>query len=434
MAADSPWSSPHNSHSDRSTKTQSTAPTEYSARTPEAKFIEENDRVASMDMARDKHHTYHDPLKASYASTIPSEDEDSELDLVDSYEVLSVPDSGYASDAIASNPRDFAQFFPSANRISIRHDDATIDGNMNLRLDTWIPTKHGKRRPMTLFHLRLLDLAQRDFSLRRYCRDSGREVCRSIRKFHEPQIEQKPSLQRSLSNAIASFRRRNTAQSQGSPVLTRADSGYCSMNGDDSRMDPSSPGSRAHKRPTNKIKLEFSNYAHIDVHRHGRGSSKRYEFEYWGVKYSWQRRIKQDGDFTVVSFHLFRDGNTIPSAHIVPDALTTWQAEEERDRGGWVPPCSLWLKDPDIINYSPDVSDVVVATGLMALVDDCIKRTWPSRRRRTFNLPLFDSPLYLDLKYIGPKQLIDEVFNRPTTSRRHSQRAPPALKRRRSTL
>ena len=67
-----------------------------------------------------------------------------------------------------STPQDFAKLFPSRERLSIRHDDFTPDGNMNLRVDTVVPGR--RRQTMQLFHLRMYDLGKRDFSLRRYCR------------------------------------------------------------------------------------------------------------------------------------------------------------------------------------------------------------------------------------------------------------------------
>ena len=50
----------------------------------------------------------------------------------------------------------------------------------------------------------------------------------------------------------------------------------------------------------------------------------------------------------------------------------------------------------------------IVATGLIALVDDCIERRWHSKRN--FHL---DLPKYQATDAIGPDQLIDKVFNRP---------------------
>src|SRR5271167_1938680 len=43
-----------------------------------------------------------------------------------------------------STSEDFADFFPSTKRLSIRHDDTSYDGNMNLRVD--IETGSGRRK------------------------------------------------------------------------------------------------------------------------------------------------------------------------------------------------------------------------------------------------------------------------------------------------
>jgi hypothetical protein len=53
----------------------------------------------------------------------------------------------------------------------------------------------------------------------------------------------------------------------------------------------------------------------------------------------------------------------------------------------------------------------------MALVDDSIKRRWHSNRHRQLLRPLAQgSPFRMNLEYIGPKRLIDGVFNRRATS------------------
>jgi hypothetical protein len=357
-------SSWHSHNTNRSIKTQSTAVSDYSYRTHEQMAMREDgiplDRVHSLGQRR---YTTYEQMTSSDTYDSSSDDNDGddgfEIDVEDdSCEALPALDSPDASDAIASTPRDFAEHFPSDNRIFIRHDDSTLDGNMNLRLDTLVPTRHGRKRPMTLFHLRMHDLKSRDFSLRRYCRDSGREVCRSERQYQDPpSIQHKPSIQRSLSYALASLRRQNSSGSSRSPTLSRADSGYSSMYSDEQDFEMFSPRRKRQPIATKTINLEFSNYAHVDVKRRGRGAKKCYTFEYWGINYSWKRHIKQDGDFTSVSFHLFKDGAKVPSAHIVPDALTRCQALEERERGGWIPQCSMWIKDQDIIHSLPDVAE-----------------------------------------------------------------------------
>ncbi|KLU82575.1 hypothetical protein MAPG_01647, partial [Magnaporthiopsis poae ATCC 64411] len=131
----------------------------------------------------------------TYASTSPSQanlaDEEDDGDSQRSNSRDEIPPLPiYRHEVVEPNvrpttPNEFARLFPSLNRLSIRHDEFTSDGNMNLRVDT--PVRSSRRRGAAqLFHLRMYDLARREFSLRRYCRDSGREVCNSKRKYASP--------------------------------------------------------------------------------------------------------------------------------------------------------------------------------------------------------------------------------------------------------
>jgi hypothetical protein len=54
-----------------------------------------------------------------------------------------------------------------------------------------------------------------------------------------------------------------------------------------------------------------------------------------------------------------------------------------------------------------DLADIIVATGLIALTDDCIKRHWHSGSAVRMSIPRAGTR-----DYIEPGQLIDEVFNR----------------------
>ncbi|KFY26197.1 hypothetical protein V493_04235, partial [Pseudogymnoascus sp. VKM F-4281 (FW-2241)] len=263
---------------------------------------------------------------------------------------------------------------------------------------------------MQLFHLRMHDIATRAFSLRRYCRDSGREVCHSVlrsgedAKAKQHRQTKHPKLQRSMSTALATVTRSGVkrADSWGSsspnksayppppppPLLTiptRNDSGY-ETNWDDeddfssSESEPEqdfspAPPPSQKKGKTNTTHLEFSNYAHVDLTRRGSAGGKHWDFEYWGTSYSWKR----EGE----SYHLVPSSSSSSSptsafgagtggaalAHIVPDVLTPSQTLEEAREGGWVPRCSFWISDPRLLRGG-DVADVVVATGVMALVDD----------------------------------------------------------------
>jgi hypothetical protein len=373
----------------------------------------------------------------TYAST---SEEDVSEDLLDDLPEYSVPQYNHEplpTDAIPTTPRDFADLFPTSKRLSIRHDDSTIDGNMNLRVDTQVEGRHHVKQNCTLFHLRMHDLRTREFSLRRYCRESGREVCHSLRKYQKPPSEKRPVLQRA-STALASLVHKPESRPSTSSGLKRSDSGYESFQGFEDEDDDSRPKSAGYARgraliPTNTIKLEFSNYAHIDVKRRGASSSKRYSFEYWGHGYSWKRTVTKDRDHETVSYYLVRTDNEKHAlAHISPVRLTHDQAQDEAARGGWIPPCYMQITDDRILKSETDISDVVVATGLIALADDCIKRRFHSKRTTQLHIPLVRNSSF-NVEYLGPKQLIDEVFHRrnrpglpskrPTTSRRTTMEA-----------
>lgn len=83
----------------------------------------------------------------------------------------------------------------------------------------------------------------------------------------------------------------------------------------------------------------------------------------------------------------------------------------------------MWLSKSAPADWFARISrrfSAIVASGLVALVDDCIKARWHQKNRFQMNLPaLMKSPLHMNMEYIGPKRLIDEVFNRrsPATMR-----------------
>lgn len=71
------------------------------------------------------------------------------------------------------------------------------------------------------------------------------------------------------------------------------------------------------------------------------------------------------------------------------------------------------------LEFANKRNSLVVATGLVALVDDAIKRRWHSKTHRQVLLPLIrNNSFRLNMEYVGPKRLIDEVFNRRPESRR----------------
>jgi hypothetical protein len=159
--------------------------------------------------------------------------------------------------------------------------------------------------------------------------------------------------------------------------------------------------------PTNTTRIEFSNYAQVEVKRRGAKSSTRYEFEYWGSNYSWKRVSEKDGQGKAVSYHLFKGDGGPAVAHIVPEMRSPLQTREDEASGGWVPPCSLWISDKSVLGALTDVADVIVATGLIALVDDCIKRHFHSKPRR-IGVPLTQ----LNMEFIGPRAMVEHMFKR----------------------
>lgn len=270
-----------------------------------------------------------------------------------------------------ATPDAFSRLFPSLDRLSIRHDDLTPDGNMNLRVDTVVPCSG--RRPVTvqLFHLRMHDLARREFSLRRYCRDSGREVCNSKRAYGQPPPVSRPGFHRSMSNAFQSlkhpFRRssmNSTHSHQKRPSTgnsSAASSSWDTASIRSMRMRTDSWGSdrppppASSLVPTNSIKLEFSNYARVDVTRNEGKHGMQYGFEWWGHAYAWKRVF--DENLGTVSYHLIRDGHGLPVAHITPETRSPNQVEEDEWAGGWIPPCHLLIADQSIVDAVTDVAE-----------------------------------------------------------------------------
>lgn len=58
-----------------------------------------------------------------------------------------------------------------------------------------------------------------------------------------------------------------------------------------------------------------------------------------------------------------------------------------------------------------------MASGLVALVDDCIKRRWDHKRRMEIAVPmLMKSPFRLNMEYVEPRRLMDEMFSRTQKS------------------
>lgn len=291
----------------------------------------------------------------TYASTVPSEEA-----LADDLGEFDLPE--YTAEqydtVVPATPSDFSELFPSHRRLTIRHDDSTLDGNMNLRVDTEVKAG-GRRCDMTLFHLRMHDLKERQFSLRRYCRDSGREVCHSVLKTQKPVVEKRPGFQRSLSNALSSMLVKSDTKVPTMSSLKRNDSGYGSMHTVDFDDEPlpvvDEPKTQQHM--THTMKLEFSNYAQLDVTRVGAKAAKNYKFDYWGVNYAWKRVVQKKHDGMETSFHLVKAGSEQVLAYISPIALSRSEAREEAAKGGWIVPCSMYIADEKIVASQKDVSE-----------------------------------------------------------------------------
>ena len=299
-----------------------------------------------------------------------ADDDDAELDVEGCDAIPALP--AYRRDVVepnvrASTPQDFARLFPSLHRLTIRHDEFTSDGNMNLRVDT-VVTGSRRRTAIQLFHLRMYDLARRDFSLRRYSRDSGREVCSAKRKFTDP-TQDAGGLKRSVSSALrtlgkpASLRRAKSDTVTSSRPTTASTTSSASSTPlslpSTSRLSlttPTKPHNRPTAHPTNTIKLEFSNYARVDLTRRGSSGahSKRYEFDWWGHRYAWRRTV--DKTLGLVSFHLVRDGG-VAVAHIVPESRAPSEVAQEECAGGWVPPCAMWIADESVLDAVTDVAE-----------------------------------------------------------------------------
>lgn len=333
------------------------------------------------------------------------EDDDDDAD----YEVVAkdhpvykiVPDrrETFVSNAIPSNSETFANLFPSGRRLFIHHDDSTTDGNMNLRIDTLLSRRDRVRQQeVTLFHLRMHDLHTRNFSFRRYCRDSGREVCYVRRVARAAQSHKRSSLRKSWSSAwngvrpgmgsegpddddaavdwaangwngnFKSDRGQRRRGDKSKDQLRRyhlfprtlAKSHTTSLFRSNREERPSSSSKLAdagEKQFSNTMLLEFCNYAHVELLRTGIASSKRYEFEYWSTKYQWRREFRREGDICEVSYHLVNLKLSRVVAYIIPEILTPLELLEEEEKGGWIPKCSMWISDSSVYERLPDIAE-----------------------------------------------------------------------------
>ncbi|KAF2836053.1 hypothetical protein M501DRAFT_940592 [Patellaria atrata CBS 101060] len=362
----------------------STAPTEYSQPSPNVE-LDKMDGASSFE---------------TYASSMDDVESDVEDEYTHNY---NFPEPT----AIPATPRDFADLFPSPRTLTISHDDSTYDGNMNLSLYVPVETRYGKQ-DIGLFHLRIHDLAKREFSFRRYGRDSGREICHSVRMqdnpVHQRLFEARQSFSMSLVKPFT--KHNNDSTSSG---LKRRDSGYESMLSDFS--DYSVKKGNLESRLTNTIQLEFSNYAHIDVVKRTTKKQKHYDFEYWGSDYSWHVTKKSQKGAEDFSYHLYKRGKDDALAHIAPRQKTPAEVREEVAKGGWIPNSAFWFTEA----VEPDVGDVIISTGMIALVDDRIRSHFHSKHGPQPRIPNSNNAS-VNVEHASHRRLFNDVFHRSSRS------------------
>lgn len=325
-------------------------------------------------------------------------------------------DSTTMAEERASNPSNFGDYFPSERQLLVRLDDVyTGDGYLNLRVDTEI-IEAGRPIHLKLFHVKICDLESREFSIRRYEGSSGREVCHTTRgrkDWRSPRDllpgytndHKQPSFHRVLEDSRAySSAHRRRASSVASASSSRASSlrsvpeesdiqDQISTHEEDS--DEFVAKLRGETLSTEKIKLEFGDYARVNMSRKKRNIS-RYNFEYWGDHYRWRRKVSFKNGIGQVHFHLRRKGNRKTIAHIVQMRGPQYQGKDAEWAGHWIPPCLMQIADETVINNLSDIADVLVCIGLVALIDSCIPTRSSTRRKRA--LPTFPGP---NVDYLG---------------------------------
>lgn len=298
----------------------------------------------------------------TYTSTDESELEEEEEE--PPIEVVRKRREYHPAKVVPTSPPSFGSLFPSTRRLNIQHDDSS-DGNMNLRIDTLVPKRGFDDVQVILYHLRMHDLYHRKFSLRRYCRSSGREVCHSKRVEDAPKKEgpygHKPNHHFSLT--LRGIRTRGESDESNHHVGTEELRRYVSaphrLATDPQDSRDSSPVSMSTGRPqvTDTIKLEFSNYAHVDITRRGRDSSVHYDFEYWGTRYQWKKTVHRKSGQEEVAYTLFSLKRSSYVARIDFTPLTPEELAEENRKGSWVMPCSIRITNPLVYENAQDVAE-----------------------------------------------------------------------------
>jgi len=273
------------------------------------------------------------------------------------FELLATGHAVYPSNGLPSTPIDFARLFTPNRRFLIHHDDATSDGNMNLRVDTEVRDSYGRSRKVILFHLRMHDLKGRRFSLRRYCRGSGQQICNSSRK-HSPA----PILTSASPNAHGHASQQPHIHHAGTishhkSISGQASARYSIRKQHQSPLKADISSLEIDRSELDTIELSFADHTHINLKKRGLKRSKRYEYEFWGTKYQWRRQIYHRGHLQEASYHLINIETSNSIAHITPEPRTAREAQEEEDSGGWVPPCTMQITDRRLFRSLNDVAE-----------------------------------------------------------------------------
>lgn len=305
-----------NSEGAFSISTHSTAPSDFHERPS----LSRGETCPTFDQREKAAFTDDEPPFAEHIETIPFEDE-----VLDDTSMIDPPEDVpelFGTDAVPVSEYGFKALFPSIQQpYDIRHDSSTSDGNMNVRIDTVATTASGREEKLILFHLRMYDLKTRDFSLRRYCRDSQCEVCTNSRKTKRQQQAMKPSFARSLSNLVPkSISPKSDPKTKSRSSLERQQSGGIDQASDAQEMEVGSATRKESPKIadlSDTISVQYQNYTQIDVSR-SRFGSHNYDFQYWGENYSWKRVTRNDFDLRITTYHLVRRSNGKPLAHITP--------------------------------------------------------------------------------------------------------------------
>lgn len=243
-----------------------------------------------------------------------------------------------------STPGDFAVLFPSLNPFTIGHDNFGSDGNMNIVVD--VPSPHidklGGR--IQLFHLKMVNLSTREFSLRRYSRDSGDEFSWSRRKYVE--LDTRPILQRSFEQVIEKLGNRLTGHEFEPDIIDARDSlaatgGYSPWVSVDNDI-----GDIKEFKSTDVIRLGFQNYSTVELEYVSSRKARSYQFSFWHRDYIWNWVVDQD----LISLHLFEGRQRKnPVASIVPIASSPKQIQANEATGAWVPPCQMRFIEDNVL-------------------------------------------------------------------------------------